>query len=49
METTENFEHQLDREWLATNGIGGYASSTPVGLNTRKVPRPARGGDDAAY
>lgn len=26
----------LTREWLVTNGIGGYASSTAVGLNTRK-------------
>lgn len=24
------------REWLITNGIGGYASSTAIGLNTRK-------------
>jgi predicted glycogen debranching enzyme len=24
------------REWLETNGIGGYASSTIVGLNTRR-------------
>lgn len=27
---------QLDREWLATNGIGGFAASTLPGLNTRK-------------
>ncbi len=26
----------LCREWLETNGIGGYASSTIVGLNTRR-------------
>jgi predicted glycogen debranching enzyme len=26
----------LDREWLVSNGIGGYASSTLCGLNTRK-------------
>ena len=26
----------LAREWLATNGIGGYACSTIPGLNTRK-------------
>jgi predicted glycogen debranching enzyme len=26
----------LSREWLATNGIGGYACSTVPGLNTRK-------------
>jgi len=24
------------REWLETNGIGGYASSTICGLNTRR-------------
>lgn len=26
----------LEREWLITNGAGGYACSTAVGLNTRK-------------
>ncbi len=26
----------LEREWLAVNGIGGFASSTVPGLNTRK-------------
>ena len=26
----------LPREWLETNGIGGFASSTIVGLNTRR-------------
>jgi predicted glycogen debranching enzyme len=26
----------LSQEWLATNGIGGFASSTAAGLNTRK-------------
>src|SRR5947209_19976057 len=26
----------LRREWLVTNGIGGYASSTLVGVNTRR-------------
>ncbi|PYQ04251.1 MAG: hypothetical protein DMF82_11170, partial [Acidobacteria bacterium] len=24
------------REWLHTDGLGGYASSTVVGLNTRR-------------
>ena len=24
------------REWLETNGIGGFASSTITGLNTRR-------------
>jgi predicted glycogen debranching enzyme len=26
----------LTREWLVTNGLGGYASSTVLGINTRK-------------
>ncbi|MBF0206282.1 MAG: glycogen debranching enzyme N-terminal domain-containing protein [Oligoflexia bacterium] len=26
----------LEKEWLETNGIGGYASSTIMGINTRK-------------
>src|SRR5262245_25763381 len=26
----------MRREWLETNGIGGYASSTILGLNTRR-------------
>ncbi len=26
----------LHREWLETNGLGGYASSTIIGLNTRR-------------
>jgi predicted glycogen debranching enzyme len=26
----------LQREWLETNGLGGFASSTVVGLNTRR-------------
>ena len=26
----------LTREWLVTNGLGGYASSTVLGVNTRK-------------
>lgn len=29
-------EEALKKEWLITNGIGGYASSTIVGCNTRK-------------
>ncbi|HEX4052967.1 MAG TPA: amylo-alpha-1,6-glucosidase [Tepidisphaeraceae bacterium] len=31
-----NFEGLIEREWLATNGQGGYACSTLCGLNTRK-------------
>ena len=26
----------LEKEWIITNGIGGYASSTIIGANTRK-------------
>ena len=26
----------ITKEWLITNGIGGYASSTVIGINTRK-------------
>ncbi len=31
-----NVNEALDREWLVTNGLGGYASSTVLGINTRK-------------
>ena len=31
-----DLDYALAREWLETNGIGGYASSTLVGLNTRR-------------
>ena len=31
-----NIEDGLKREWLITNGIGGFASSTIIGANTRK-------------
>jgi predicted glycogen debranching enzyme len=31
-----NLEVALTREWLETNGLGGFASSTIVGLNTRR-------------
>ena len=30
------FNEAIEREWLVTNGLGGYASSTVLGLNTRK-------------
>ncbi|OPX85451.1 MAG: Amylo-alpha-1,6-glucosidase [Pelotomaculum sp. PtaB.Bin104] len=30
------FERGIEKEWLVTNGIGGYASSTLIGANTRK-------------
>ena len=29
-------EEALGKEWIITNGIGGYASSTIIGANTRK-------------
>ena len=31
-----SFQEGLTKEWLITNGIGGYASSTVLGINTRK-------------
>ena len=31
-----NLETALEKEWLITNGIGGFASSTIIGANTRK-------------
>ena len=31
-----NLEEGLNKEWLITNGIGGYASSTVIGANTRR-------------
>jgi len=35
-ETCADLDAALRREWLETNGIGGYASSTIIGLNTRR-------------
>lgn len=35
-ETCSNLESALTREWVETNGLGGYASSTLIGLNTRR-------------
>ena len=31
-----NLEKGLKREWIITNGLGGFASSTIIGANTRK-------------
>ncbi len=31
-----NLEEGLTKEWLITNGIGGFSSSTIIGANTRK-------------
>ena len=31
-----NFEEGIKKEWIITNGIGGFASSTMIGANTRR-------------
>jgi len=31
-----NFESAIHKEWIITNGLGGYSSSTVLGINTRK-------------
>src|SRR5881227_1672343 len=31
-----NLDEALSREWLETNGLGSFASSTITGLNTRR-------------
>lgn len=35
-ETCGNLAFALTREWLETNGLGGFSSSTITGLNTRR-------------
>jgi len=35
-ENLAHFDRASKNEWLITNGLGGYASSTSIGLNTRK-------------
>ena len=35
-EELSRFDEALAKEWLITNGLGGYASSTVLGVNTRK-------------
>lgn len=35
-EMLSRFEGAIQKEWLVTNGLGGYASSTVLGVNTRK-------------
>ena len=35
-DTCGDLDAALRREWLETNGLGGFASSTIVGLNTRR-------------
>ncbi|HSZ24658.1 MAG TPA: glycogen debranching enzyme N-terminal domain-containing protein, partial [Cytophagaceae bacterium] len=34
-EITQNFDKASTKEWLETNGLGGWASSTICGANTR--------------
>ena len=34
--TKDSFEGNITHEWLITNGLGGYASSSICGCNTRK-------------
>src|SRR3970282_1625833 len=35
-EACKNLESALSREWLESNGLGGFSSSTIIGLNTRR-------------
>jgi predicted glycogen debranching enzyme len=35
-ETLSDFPAAISREWLETNGLGGFSSSTIIGLNTRR-------------
>jgi predicted glycogen debranching enzyme len=35
-EELSNVEDSLRKEWIVTNGLGGYASSTVLAINTRK-------------
>jgi predicted glycogen debranching enzyme len=35
-ETLLRFDEAVRKEWLVTNGVGGYAASTVLGVNTRK-------------
>src|SRR5687767_9198228 len=35
-EVCGNLEAGTSREWLETNGLGGFSSSTIIGLNTRR-------------
>ena len=34
--TNVKFEDAVNKEWIITNGIGGFASSTMSGANTRR-------------
>jgi glycogen debranching enzyme len=42
-----NLDSAMSHEWLETNGLGGFASSTIVGLNTRRYHGPAGRGRQA--
>ena len=35
-DTLSRFGEVIGKEWLITNGLGGYASSTVLGINSRK-------------
>lgn len=35
-EALSQFDNMIEKEWLVTNGLGGYSSSTTLGVNTRK-------------
>src|SRR3990172_4072963 len=35
-ETLQRFGEVIEKEWLITNGLGSYASSSVAGINTRK-------------
>jgi predicted glycogen debranching enzyme len=35
-EALTRFDDAIRKEWLVTNGLGGYAASTVLGVNTRK-------------
>jgi len=36
LDDIRDFEASIRKEWIITNGLGGYASSTVLGINTRK-------------
>jgi predicted glycogen debranching enzyme len=35
-EALSDFDSAIKKEWILTNGLGGYASCTALGINTRK-------------
>jgi hypothetical protein len=34
--TLPNYTESIQNEWLETNGLGGWASSSMIGCNTRR-------------